>query len=66
MKKIFVLALSICAFAGLKAQVSPDYSLWLSQYGLNGTANYISRSGAIGAVGGDVMSSHFNPAGLKK
>ena len=64
MKKIFVLALSICAFAGLKAQVSPDYSLWLSQYGLNGTANYISRSGAIGAVGGDVMSSHFNPAGL--
>ncbi len=64
MKKLVVLALCICAAFGLKAQVSPDYPLYFSQYSLNGTANYISRAGAIGAVGGDIMSAHFNPAGL--
>ncbi|MEE0910530.1 MAG: hypothetical protein UIQ51_07090 [Bacteroidales bacterium] len=64
MKKIFLLALSVFSFCGIKAQVSPDYSLFMSQYGLNGTANYIARSGAIGAVGGDIMASHYNPAGL--
>lgn len=64
MKKVFILALSICAFLGLEAQISPDYSLFFGQYGLNGTANYISRSGAIGAVGADMMSAHYNPAGL--
>ena len=64
MKKIFLLALSVFSFWGIKAQVSPDYSLFMSQYGLNGTANYIARSGAIGAVGGDIMASHYNPAGL--
>lgn len=64
MKKIFLFVMGICAFAWAKAQLSPDYPLYFSQYGINGTANYISRAGAIGAVGGDIMSSHYNPAGL--
>lgn len=64
MKRIAVLAFALCAFFGTKAQVSPDYPLLFSQYGINGTANYISRGGAIGAVGGDIMASHYNPAGL--
>lgn len=64
MKRIAVLALGLCAFFGAKAQVSPDYPLYFSQHGINGTANYISRGGAIGAVGGDIMASHYNPAGL--
>lgn len=64
MKKLFLLAVSIFSFWGINAQVSPDYALFMSQFGLNGTANYISRSGAIGAVGGDIMSAHYNPAGL--
>lgn len=63
MKKITVFVLSICAFFGLKAQ-SEEFPLYFSQMGLEGTANYMSRAGAIGAVGGDIMSAHYNPAGL--
>jgi hypothetical protein len=47
-----------------KAQYSTQYPLLLGQYGLNGTANYISRAGALGAVGGDITTASFNPAGL--
>lgn len=64
MKKIFLFVAGICAVIAAKAQLSPDYPLYFSQYGINGTANYISRAGAIGAVGGDIMSAHYNPAGL--
>ena len=32
--------------------------------GLNGTSNYISRAGAIGALGGDLTAASYNPAGL--
>ena len=63
MKKVVVFILSICAFIGGKAQ-SEDFPLFFSQLGLDGTANYMSRAGAIGAVGGDIMSAHYNPAGL--
>ena len=63
MKKVVVFILSICAFMGVKAQ-SEDFPLFFSQLGLDGTANYMSRAGAIGAVGGDIMSAHYNPAGL--
>lgn len=63
MKKIVVFLFSICAFFGLKAQ-SEDFPLYFSQLGLEGTANYMGRAGAIGAVGGDIMSAHYNPAGL--
>lgn len=63
MKRILVFVLSICAFIGIKAQ-SEDFPLYFSQLGLEGTANYMSRAGAIGAVGGDIMSANYNPAGL--
>lgn len=45
------------------AQTMTD-ALRLSQYGLNGTSNYISRAGAIGALGGDLTAASYNPAGL--
>ena len=32
--------------------------------GLNGSSNYISRAGAIGALGGDLTAASYNPAGL--
>ena len=63
MKRILVFVLSICAFIGVKAQTEV-FPLYFSQLGLDGTANYMSRAGAIGAVGGDIMSAHYNPAGL--
>lgn len=63
MKKIVVFILGICAFVGVKAQ-SEDFPLYFSQLGLEGTANYMGRAGAIGAIGGDIMSAHYNPAGL--
>lgn len=63
MKKIVVFILSFCAFIGAKAQ-SEDFPLYFSQLGLEGTANYMGRAGAIGAIGGDIMSAHYNPAGL--
>lgn len=63
MKKIVVFILSVCAFVGAEAQ-SEDFPLFFSQLGLEGTANYMSRAGAIGAIGGDIMSANYNPAGL--
>lgn len=63
MKKIIVFVLSVCAFFGLKAQ-SEVFPLYFSQLGLEGTANYMGRAGSIGAIGGDIMSAHYNPAGL--
>ncbi len=35
-----------------------------SQLGLNGTASYVGRAGAIGALGADFMAASYNPAGL--
>lgn len=63
MKKILVLALGVATYFGLNAQ-SETFPLYYSQYGMNGTAAYIGKAGAIGALGGDIMSSHYNPAGL--
>ena len=63
MKKIVGFILGVCAFIGVRAQ-SEDFPLFFSQLGLEGTANYMGRAGAIGAVGGDIMSANYNPAGL--
>jgi hypothetical protein len=64
MKKICLLAAGIIFSFAAQAQVNEQYPLLLSQYGLNGTANYISRAGAMGAVGGDFTAASYNPAGL--
>ena len=63
MKKILILALSALTYMGANAQ-SETFPLYYSQYGMNGTAAYIGKAGAIGALGGDIMSAHYNPAGL--
>ena len=63
MKKIFVLTLGVLGYLGVNAQ-SETFPLYYSQYGMNGTAAYIGKAGAIGALGGDIMSAHYNPAGL--
>ncbi|MBP1629905.1 MAG: hypothetical protein H6Q15_798 [Bacteroidetes bacterium] len=63
MKKTLLFAASILAFFSLSAQTEED-ALRFSQYGLNGTSNYISKAGAIGALGGDMTSASYNPAGL--
>lgn len=63
MKKIFLYVASIFLVGSLSAQTKAD-ALRFSQMGLNGTSNYISRAGAIGAVGGDLTAASYNPAGL--
>src|SRR5574344_670086 len=63
MKKILFLAVGILGYLSLSAQ-SESFPLLYSQYGMNGTASYIGKAGAIGALGGDIMSAHYNPAGL--
>ncbi|MDR1725452.1 MAG: hypothetical protein LBR28_03575 [Bacteroidales bacterium] len=65
MKKICLLVTGIMFSLITTAQdVNEQYPLLLGQYGINGTANYISRAGALGAVGGDITAASFNPAGL--
>ena len=63
MKKIFLLAASLFLAGSLSAQTITD-AIRFSQMGLNGTSNYISRAGAIGALGGDLTAASYNPAGL--
>lgn len=63
MKKIFLLAASLFLVGSLSAQTITD-ALRFSQMGLNGSSNYISRAGAIGALGGDLTAASYNPAGL--
>ncbi|MFA6199856.1 MAG: hypothetical protein WC679_05565 [Bacteroidales bacterium] len=63
MKKIFLYVASIFLVGNLSAQTITD-ALRFSQMGLNGTSNYISRAGAIGALGGDLTAASYNPAGL--
>ena len=63
MKKIFLYVASLFLVGNLSAQTITD-ALRFSQMGLNGTSNYISRAGAIGALGGDLTAASYNPAGL--
>ena len=63
MKKIFLIAAGLILSVSLSAQIITD-ALRFSQMGLNGSSNYISRAGAIGALGGDLTSASYNPAGL--
>ncbi len=63
MKKIYLIVASIFLAGSLSAQTITD-ALRLSQTGLNGTSNFISRAGAIGALGGDLTAASYNPAGL--
>lgn len=63
MKKIVFLVIGLFGLSLVNAQTI-DFPLMSSQYGMNGTASFIGKGGAIGALGGDIMSAHYNPAGL--
>src|SRR5574344_239255 len=64
MKKLFVLITSLLIVGSIYAQPTAYNAFGLSSYSLNGTANFISRAGALGAVGGDLSTASYNPAGL--
>ena len=62
MKKIFLLIL-LGSSLSLYAQ-GPEEGLRLSWFAPNGTARSNALGGAMGSLGGDLSSSHINPAGL--
>lgn len=63
MKKI-LLTTAISALAiGVSAQSSID-AYQLSQPDLRGTARFMSMGGAFGALGGDLSTLNYNPAGI--
>ena len=62
MKKIAFLMLFLGGFSGLQAQDMSDAFRFSSEQ-LNGTARYVSMSGAFGALGGDISAIKDNPAG---
>ena len=65
MKRIF-LSLTALLWTGTVLAQMPNETdaLNFSATGINGTAAQIGKGGAIGAVGGDLMSASYNPAGL--
>lgn len=59
---IAIITISTSAFSQVK-----DYdetALLFSQEKLNGTARFLSMSGAFGALGGDLSAAGINPAGM--
>ncbi len=63
MKRFFIITFLCLSIGQVKSQTEED-ALRSSQYGLFGTASYVGRAGAIGALGGDLTASSYNPAGL--
>lgn len=64
MKKILVLIAGLIISSGLLAQTAEDALRFSNNTNQTGTARFMSLSGAMGAVGGDLTSIHYNPAGL--
>lgn len=68
MKRKILNIAAVLLFAGsLQAQQLDSYITDIfnfSQLGLDGTASYVGRAGAIGALGGDFTAGSYNPAGL--
>lgn len=63
MRKILLSIVVVLGFGGLHAQYSTE-ALKYSQTDLLGTAAYVGRAGAIGALGADFTAASYNPAGL--
>lgn len=64
MKKAFLLCIAALATgAGALAQNEMD-ALRYSQLTFGGSARFMGMSGAFGALGGDISSLSFNPAGI--
>ncbi len=65
MKRIAIALLGVFSFTGFHLQAqNEDDAVRMSQYGIFGTASYVGRAGAIGALGGDFTAASYNPAGL--
>ena len=69
-RRFLIVAAALLMSAGVNAQEeiqldSPVLDGFnFSNLGLNGTASYVGRAGAIGALGGDFTAASYNPAGL--
>jgi hypothetical protein len=63
MRKIVLGIVTVLCFSGLRAQYASE-ALSYSQTDLMGTAAYVGRGGAIGALGADFTAASYNPAGL--
>lgn len=63
MRKILLSIVVVSTFSGLHAQYATE-ALKYSQTDLLGTAAYVGRAGAIGALGADFTAASYNPAGL--
>lgn len=65
MKRIFLTLAALLWTGAVWAQMPTETeALNFSATGLNGTAAPMGRGGVLGAVGGDLMSASYNPAGL--
>lgn len=62
-KSLLFIAASALACSSASAQSAVD-GYHLSQPGLNGTARFMGMGGAFGALGGDMTTLSFNPAGI--
>lgn len=65
MKKHLIVLAALCAFAGSAAyaQSALDGAI-ASRQDLKGTARFMSMAGAFGALGGDITTMSYNPAGI--
>ena len=69
-RRFLAVAAALLMATGVKAQDdilldSPVLDVFNFSYlSLNGTASYVGRAGAIGALGGDFTAASYNPAGL--
>ena len=63
MKRILLSILVVLSFFEIKAQYAME-ALSYSQTDLLGSAAFVGRGGAIGALGADFTAASYNPAGL--
>lgn len=63
MRKILLSIVAMLSIYGLKAQYASE-ALNYSQTDLLGSAAFVGRGGAIGALGADFTAASYNPAGL--
>jgi hypothetical protein len=62
-KLIFIFTFLMVS-SGLFAQTAEDALRFSNNTNQTGTARFMSLSGAMGAIGGDLSTVHYNPAGL--
>ena len=62
-KLVYLIGISLIVSSNLFAQEASD-ALRYSQNTVDGTARFTSMGGAFGALGGDMSSISYNPAGL--